>query len=68
VMERILDEGSADLISLSRPLIREPDLPNRIQGGQVKATCVSCNQCRPRDGELGISCHYAGVEESDDEE
>jgi 2,4-dienoyl-CoA reductase-like NADH-dependent reductase (Old Yellow Enzyme family) len=64
VMERILDEGTADLISLCRPLIREPDLPNRIQAGQEKATCISCNQCWPREGELGISCHYSGKETS----
>jgi 2,4-dienoyl-CoA reductase-like NADH-dependent reductase (Old Yellow Enzyme family) len=58
VMERILDEGSADYISLSRPLIREPDLPHRMRDGQLVATCISCNQCWPRTGELGISCHY----------
>jgi 2,4-dienoyl-CoA reductase-like NADH-dependent reductase (Old Yellow Enzyme family) len=58
VMERVLEEGSADVISLCRPLIREPDLPNRLRDGQREATCVSCNQCWPREGELGISCHY----------
>ncbi len=58
VMERILHEGTADFISMCRPLIREPDLPNRLRDGQEKATCVSCNQCAPREGELGISCHY----------
>jgi 2,4-dienoyl-CoA reductase-like NADH-dependent reductase (Old Yellow Enzyme family) len=58
VMERVLDEGSADLISLCRPLIREPDLPNRLREGQPAATCISCNECWPREGELGISCHY----------
>ena len=58
VMERILGEGSADVISICRPLIREPDLPNRMRDGQLEATCISCNQCWPREGELGISCHY----------
>jgi 2,4-dienoyl-CoA reductase-like NADH-dependent reductase (Old Yellow Enzyme family) len=62
VMERILDEGSADLISLCRPLIREPDLPHRLRNGQRAATCISCSQCWPREGELGISCHYAPSE------
>ena len=57
VMERVLDEGSADFVSLCRPLIREPDLPNRIREGQEKTTCISCNKCWPLEGELGISCH-----------
>ncbi len=60
VMQRILDEGAADFISLCRPLIREPDLPNRLKAGQERTTCVSCSQCWPRPGELGISCHYRG--------
>jgi 2,4-dienoyl-CoA reductase-like NADH-dependent reductase (Old Yellow Enzyme family) len=59
VMERVLDEGAADFISLSRPLIREPDLPNRMRDGQGAATCISCSQCWPQEGELGISCHYS---------
>ena len=67
VMERILDEGTADFVSLSRPLIREPDLPNRIRDGQEKAACISCSRCGPRGGELGISCHSVekiGTDES----
>ena len=65
VMERVLEEGSADMISICRPLIREPDLPNRLRDGQPAATCVSCNQCWPREGELGISCHYCPPSEVD---
>jgi 2,4-dienoyl-CoA reductase-like NADH-dependent reductase (Old Yellow Enzyme family) len=63
VMRRVLDEGSAELISMCRPLIREPDLVNRIREGQPRATCISCNQCWPRTGELGISCHYVAPED-----
>ena len=68
VMGRILDEGTADMVSLCRPLIREPDLPNRLRDGQDKATCISCNQCAPREGELGISCHYRWQETRDEEQ
>jgi 2,4-dienoyl-CoA reductase-like NADH-dependent reductase (Old Yellow Enzyme family) len=68
VMERVLDEGSTDLISLCRPLIREPDLPNRIRDGQDAATCISCSQCWPREGELGISCHYQKTTEPDEDD
>jgi len=45
VMLRALGEG-LDLVSLSRPLVREPDLPRRIQRDPGHAaTCVSCNEC-----------------------
>jgi 2,4-dienoyl-CoA reductase-like NADH-dependent reductase (Old Yellow Enzyme family) len=56
VMARILEEGTADFISLSRPLIREPDLPQRFQEGQDKASCISCNRCWPPPGEYGVKC------------
>jgi 2,4-dienoyl-CoA reductase-like NADH-dependent reductase (Old Yellow Enzyme family) len=47
VIEKILAEGSADFIALSRPLIRQPDLPNRwLKGiGGLTADCISCNGC-----------------------
>lgn len=47
VMGGILEEGSADLIGLCRPLIRQPDLPNRwLKGiGGLTADCISCNGC-----------------------
>ncbi len=56
VMEKILEEGSADFISMSRPLIREPDLPRRLREGQERSTCISCNLCWPPPGEYGIAC------------
>ncbi|KKN19715.1 hypothetical protein LCGC14_0942920 [marine sediment metagenome] len=44
--ERILKEGEIDFISLSRPLIYEPDLPNRWKNGDLTpAKCISCNSC-----------------------
>jgi len=46
-MEEILNRRNIDFFSLSRPLISEPDLPNRwLQGrGSDLADCVSCNSC-----------------------
>jgi len=45
VMLKALGEG-LDLVSLSRPLIREPDLPRQIQRDSAYAArCVSCNKC-----------------------
>lgn len=54
VMERAVEQGKVDLISLSRPLIREPDLVRRFQTGQAaRSECISCNKClNPR----GIRC------------
>jgi 2,4-dienoyl-CoA reductase-like NADH-dependent reductase (Old Yellow Enzyme family) len=57
VMESILEEGTADFISMSRPLIREPDLPNQWREGRTEpAACISCNSCWPGPGEYGIAC------------
>ena len=44
--EKILEDGHADFISFCRPLIREPNLPNRWKGGDMSIThCISCNSC-----------------------
>jgi len=47
VIEDILNRGIADFVSLSRPLIREPDLPNKwLKGtGDNTCKCISCNGC-----------------------
>lgn len=46
-LEAILRNGKADFIALCRPLIREPDLPDRWRSGIGKRLpeCVSCNSC-----------------------
>lgn len=44
--EKLLTDGTGDFIALSRPLIYEPDLPNRWKSGDPSpALCVSCNKC-----------------------
>lgn len=46
LMGRLVREGTADLVSMSRPFIREPGLVARwMSGDHSKAKCVSCNQC-----------------------
>jgi len=46
-MEKILRTGEVSFFGLARPLIREPDLPDRwLKGkGSESATCISCNGC-----------------------
>jgi 2,4-dienoyl-CoA reductase-like NADH-dependent reductase (Old Yellow Enzyme family) len=44
--EKIIESGKADFISMARPLVREPDLPNKWRkGDRQPAQCVSCNRC-----------------------
>lgn len=54
VMESVLKDGVADMVALSRPFIREPDLVSKFNVGLEKAACVSCNACfNPK----GIGCY-----------
>ena len=58
-MEAIAEKGVADLISMSRPFIREPDLVKRLKAGQEAATCTTCDACRSREvfGKMMLRCH-----------
>jgi 2,4-dienoyl-CoA reductase-like NADH-dependent reductase (Old Yellow Enzyme family) len=54
--EEILKNNWADFVSFSRPLIREPDLPNRWRAGDLTpAQCISCNSCFETMG-TGLYC------------
>jgi 2,4-dienoyl-CoA reductase (NADPH2) len=46
VAERLLAEGSADLVSLARPLLADPDLVRKAAEGRADEinTCIACNQ------------------------
>jgi 2,4-dienoyl-CoA reductase-like NADH-dependent reductase (Old Yellow Enzyme family) len=46
-VERLLQKGKVDFIAMCRPLICEPELPNRWLSGKGKnsAECISCNSC-----------------------
>jgi len=55
VAEEIVTRQTVDYICLCRPLICEPDLPNRWLAGKgsSKSTCISCNSC-------GYALHQMG--------
>ena len=56
-IEEVLTSKAADFVSLCRPLIRQPDLPNLWHSGEGpdKAECISCNACIPV-GSARLSC------------
>ena len=56
--EKLVTEGVADYIALSRPLIREPGLVNRWKSGDRRpASCLSDNRCfKPALEGRGIHC------------
>jgi len=58
-MEAVVEKDVADLISMSRPFIREPDLVKRLQAGQEAATCTTCDACSSREvfGKMMLRCH-----------
>ena len=49
--ERVLAQGKADLIGLCRPLLCDPDWPNKAREGKSKdiVRCTSCNWCLEAD-------------------
>ena len=46
VAERILAGGDADMVSMARPLLADPDFVNKAAAGRSAAinTCIACNQ------------------------
>ncbi|MGL5965453.1 MAG: NADH:flavin oxidoreductase, partial [Fusobacteriaceae bacterium] len=44
-MESIINNSKIEFLSLSRPLVSEPDLPNRWKIDKTSARCISCNRC-----------------------
>lgn len=45
-METVLNDSKVELISLSRPLLREPDWPDKLQENpSAISKCISCNRC-----------------------
>ena len=56
VMDKMITAGYADMVSLSRPLIREPDLVVKFRDkGADRAQCISCNECF---NENGVRCSF----------
>lgn len=57
VMARVLADGDADFISMCRPLINDPDFPNKLRIGElVRSGCISANNCWAKEMGEGIAC------------
>jgi len=57
--ERLVEDGVTDVISMSRPFVREPGLIRRWRSGDLRrAGCVSDNKCfrpvRAGEGVYGV--------------
>lgn len=58
VIEKAIEDGAADFVSLSRPFIREPGLVKRWKSGdRAKATCISCGQCGLNTFKKSMRCY-----------
>ncbi len=46
VAERVLAEGCADMVSMARPFLADPEFVNKAASGRAKeiAPCIACNQ------------------------
>ena len=54
MIEEWLNKGEIKAISLCRPLICEPELPNIWKSGdRRKSKCISCNKCFDTESEFG---------------
>jgi 2,4-dienoyl-CoA reductase-like NADH-dependent reductase (Old Yellow Enzyme family) len=64
VMESTLACGLVQLVSLCRPLIADPGLPNRLKlDNRFKAGCNRCDRCWPEVAGEGVACHNKHVQE-----
>jgi 2,4-dienoyl-CoA reductase-like NADH-dependent reductase (Old Yellow Enzyme family) len=57
-MEAAVRSGATDFCSMARPLILEPDLPNKLRDGRTeRALCNNCNMCVVATDTQTIRCH-----------
>jgi 2,4-dienoyl-CoA reductase-like NADH-dependent reductase (Old Yellow Enzyme family) len=57
VMEKVLNHEGVDFISMCRPLINDPDFPNKLRLGVLeRSECLSSNNCWPTEDGVGIAC------------
>ena len=61
-MESAIESGKTDFVSMARPLILEPDLPNKFKDGiSDTALCDNCNDCVVACDTRTIQCYKAAL-------
>ncbi len=45
--DRVIEEGRADFVAMARPLLADPELPNKLRQGRLEEVrkCIYCNNC-----------------------
>jgi 2,4-dienoyl-CoA reductase-like NADH-dependent reductase (Old Yellow Enzyme family)/thioredoxin reductase len=51
IAERVVDEGGADFVAMSRPIFADPELPRKVLNGNETEIipCIRCNTCVSRE-------------------
>jgi 2,4-dienoyl-CoA reductase-like NADH-dependent reductase (Old Yellow Enzyme family) len=58
LMDNAINSGKTDFVSMARPLIMEPDLPNKFKSGISEvALCDNCNECVVAADTRPIQCY-----------
>jgi 2,4-dienoyl-CoA reductase-like NADH-dependent reductase (Old Yellow Enzyme family) len=55
-MEKAIENDLTDMVSMSRPFIREPDLVKKLKAGAKETTCIRCDACRANFGVAMMQC------------
>jgi 2,4-dienoyl-CoA reductase-like NADH-dependent reductase (Old Yellow Enzyme family) len=56
-MDTVIDHKVADLISMCRPFIMEPNLVQQLAAGQLASSCTTCGACHARDASGSTLIH-----------
>jgi 2,4-dienoyl-CoA reductase-like NADH-dependent reductase (Old Yellow Enzyme family) len=55
-MQLAVDRGLTDMVSMSRPFIRESDLVMKLRDGQKEVGCIRCDACDVNFGKAMMRC------------
>lgn len=55
-MEKTVQSGLTDMVSMSRPFIREPDIVQKLKNGAKDVACIRCDACRKNFGVSMMLC------------